>query len=218
MKDAKITRQEINYRRGRRRRETPWGPAQHQVVIRGGVEVLLRFYSTASHGGYEICVAGRRLLGDELAAIKPFAGEGWYEEDCDWMILALGIPDAFEPAAVYRAVCAVRSQPTWISWARAAREWLDRGSTAAKRAQSIAERYYAESAVRYQKCWESFDPQRGCVARFSPLHGGRGIDVTLPAGHSLIGDVTLDEIEAAGGTIEMTEEKYEASRPMAQVG
>lgn len=76
---------------------TPWGPSQHVVNVAEGI----RFVETASHGGY--------LLDADRNARIPLAWRaiswngnghrGWYEEDCDWALVALTFPAAFPPDA-----------------------------------------------------------------------------------------------------------------------
>ena len=70
---------------------TPWGRADSQRQIAPGIT----WYSTPSHGGFY-------LHRDRIAAMpavyrdRPtFAGPGWYEEDCDWCLVALSFPDLF---------------------------------------------------------------------------------------------------------------------------
>ena len=72
---------------------TPWGASNYHEKYGPGIT----FYGTASHGGFKVS--------DKMNAQVPqflkdagFNGQperGWYEEDCDWAILALVFPDAF---------------------------------------------------------------------------------------------------------------------------
>lgn len=65
---------------------TPWGPSQ--IATRYAEGVIC--YDTASHGGF--------LLDEERnARMHPALRlpEGWYEEDCDWALVATGYPDLF---------------------------------------------------------------------------------------------------------------------------
>lgn len=65
---------------------TPWGPSQ--VATRYGEGITC--FDTASHGGFFL---------DEKrnAAMHPALRlqDGWYEDDCDWALVATGYPDLF---------------------------------------------------------------------------------------------------------------------------
>jgi hypothetical protein len=75
-----------------KRTATPWGKVQHATELAAG----LWFVSTASHGGM--------LLSDErveslrargvLDVFQPFtSSDRWWEEDCDWCIVALAFSE-----------------------------------------------------------------------------------------------------------------------------
>ncbi len=76
--------------------ETPWGPAQQSKEIAPGI---VR-HDTASHGGYYVSPARVALMPKPLREFKPFAGANWYEEDCDWCIVALAFPQYFPDDAI----------------------------------------------------------------------------------------------------------------------
>jgi len=70
-------------------KSTPWGKPQHVDTIAPGID----FYSTANHGGYH-------LSRDRMAQVpeymcNTFAGGPWFEEDCDWAIVALTFESDF---------------------------------------------------------------------------------------------------------------------------
>lgn len=44
-----------------------------------------------------------------LREIKPFAGLGWYEEDCDWAIVALAFPQFFPADAIPAALATIKN-------------------------------------------------------------------------------------------------------------
>ena len=85
---------------------TPWGPAQQEDHIGMGIISV----STAGHGGYFVPADLRRLM--PSAALKTFAGPGWYEEDCDWCLVALSFPHLFSEEA---HAAAVRTAEAWGS-------------------------------------------------------------------------------------------------------
>lgn len=77
-------------------KHTPWGtPDHHQEHAEGIV-----FYGTPSHGGF-------KLDSERNAAVPDYmrCADGWYEEDCDWAIVATVHPIAFkdEPKALEEA-------------------------------------------------------------------------------------------------------------------
>lgn len=65
---------------------TPWGAADHtERYVRGII-----WYSTPSHGGFHVC----NTLNQQIPEYMRDPG-GWYEEDCDWAIVATVFPNAF---------------------------------------------------------------------------------------------------------------------------
>ncbi len=67
-------------------RRTPWGTAQHEVTIAPGIVQV----DTASHGGIHLDAALNRKVH------KAWRRDGgWYEEDCDWSIVAVTFPEHF---------------------------------------------------------------------------------------------------------------------------
>lgn len=83
---------------------TPWGPAHASRNIAEGIT----FHTTSSHGGIELGPTRLAMMPAELRSVHPWAGEGWYEEDCDWAIVALAFPQHFSPREVRCAVLTVR--------------------------------------------------------------------------------------------------------------
>lgn len=70
----------------RRGEATPWGAAETATPIADGIVSV----STASHGGIWISEARRQAMP------AAFRIEGhWYEEDCEWALVAASFPDAF---------------------------------------------------------------------------------------------------------------------------
>jgi hypothetical protein len=70
---------------------TPWGHPDTITEIAPGI---IR-YDTPSHGGYWLSDARIAAMPKPLRDFKPFAGRNWYEEDCDWAIVALAFPQHF---------------------------------------------------------------------------------------------------------------------------
>lgn len=72
---------------------SPWGPIQTVTKLADGIVSV----TTASHGG--ICVSPS-LLAKMPVKSTPYSEGGWFEEDCDWALVALCFPYAFTPGSV----------------------------------------------------------------------------------------------------------------------
>ncbi len=73
---------------------TPWGQPDTKMIHSEGI----MFYSTPGHGGFKVS----RELNLKIPEYMRRAG-GWYEEDCEWSIVAMAFPDKFEPKDVESA-------------------------------------------------------------------------------------------------------------------
>src|SRR3972149_4268130 len=69
---------------------TPWGVADDSERIARGI---MR-YRTPGHGGDHLSA---RRQAEMPAALR--LDDGWYEEDCDWARVALGLPQFFSDKA-----------------------------------------------------------------------------------------------------------------------
>ena len=74
--------------------QTPWGKSQTQEQYAEGITL----YSTAGHGGFLVEYRLNQTI-PEYARVK----DGWYEEDCEWAIVALFFPAAFDLKEVLNA-------------------------------------------------------------------------------------------------------------------
>lgn len=80
---------------------TPWGKSQHQTQFGEGIV----FHTTAGHGGFHVESRLLKLMPQVLQDFNPFTGKkGWFEEDCDWAIVAVAFPDRFEKPSLQAAV------------------------------------------------------------------------------------------------------------------
>jgi hypothetical protein len=73
--------------------QTPWGKADRIETLPGGV----LWVSTASHGGYYVPPALLPMVPEAWRKVS-FNGQGkagWFEEDCDWCLVALTFPTVF---------------------------------------------------------------------------------------------------------------------------
>lgn len=70
---------------------TPWGRADDATTYARGVVC----YSTPSHGGFHLSAARQAAVPACLRRVG-----GWYEEDCEWVIVAHVFPDLFTATEV----------------------------------------------------------------------------------------------------------------------
>lgn len=81
---------------------TPWGAPDSVEWVGGDRPYSVAFVSTPSHGGYY--VAADQLNRIPLAWRKAsFNGQGlcgWFEEDCDWAMVALVFKNCFGPEEI----------------------------------------------------------------------------------------------------------------------
>jgi len=70
---------------------TPWGYADHVREIAPGIIE----YSTPSHGGIYLSAELLEAMPSKFRSFTPWAGDGWYEEDCDWAIAVVSFPEIF---------------------------------------------------------------------------------------------------------------------------
>lgn len=88
-----MIRRELDLRApGARPVQTPWGPADFATEYAPG----LVFYSTPGHGGFHVSRERLAIMPEPYRSQTPFCRQaGWYEEDCDWAVVALAFPEVF---------------------------------------------------------------------------------------------------------------------------
>jgi hypothetical protein len=84
---------------------TPWGVADTVTEIAPGIIS----YSTPSHGGIWLSDARVASMPKPLRDFVPFGGPQkgpgrWFEEDCDWSIVAVAFPQFFKPEDIDAAL------------------------------------------------------------------------------------------------------------------
>ena len=79
---------------------TPWGPSQGKTVLSLGIIQ----YSTAGHGGIHVCPSLNAQIHEAWREEN-----GWYEEDCDWAVVAYHFPGAFKFAEVTSAIITLKN-------------------------------------------------------------------------------------------------------------
>lgn len=73
---------------------TPWGPSQCATVYADGVV----YHAAESHGGFLLSEDRNALVHQSVRS-----GDGWYEEDCAWAIVAITFPQLFTGSERRRA-------------------------------------------------------------------------------------------------------------------
>lgn len=79
---------------------TPWGTAD--AATKYGVGVIC--YSCPGHGGFHLSAKRN----EKVHPAWRIAG-GWYEEDCEWAIVALTFPELFAPSHIEAAHDSLRN-------------------------------------------------------------------------------------------------------------
>ena len=70
---------------------TPWGMSDHVENVGGGI---LRV-DTPSHGGYFVPPELYASMPALLQGSNSYGGGTWFEQDCEWAIVALAFPELF---------------------------------------------------------------------------------------------------------------------------
>ena len=93
--------------------QTPWGTAQSAEEVGPGI---IR-YSTASHGGYFLNAVANAKVSSILkkATFCAQGMKGWYEEDCDWAIVAFTFKEFFDSKQYQAAINSLENyhQDAW---------------------------------------------------------------------------------------------------------
>ena len=98
---------------------TPWGWPDHVEEIAPGIVI----FATPSHGGVWLSPHRRSVMPPGIREIRTFADSetprftGFYEEDLDWVLVALSFPSAFSGQEI-RTALEIAS-----SWAPRSNRW-----------------------------------------------------------------------------------------------
>lgn len=101
---------------------SPWGRVQEQRAIAAGIVAV----TTAGHGG--IWLSRERLdrMPAALRVSNDYSGAGseWFEEDCEWALVAAAFPEAFPPQVCCAALQTIRgcARPDYMAQAG---RWLE---------------------------------------------------------------------------------------------
>lgn len=77
---------------------SPWGAIQTMTEVAPGILQV----TTPSHGGFYVTPALVAQMPEHMRE-TPYSTGGWFEEDCDWSLVAICFPDAFAPEMVQAA-------------------------------------------------------------------------------------------------------------------
>ncbi len=116
---------------------TPWGGSQMAVIYAEGVVA----HSTAGHGGFH-------LSADRNGKVHPLLRKDtpWYEEDCEWAIVALSFPDLF--TGYERAAAEKTIRNTWPDeWEAIHSVKLTEGESWIKDRRAFDQRHAADHVV-----------------------------------------------------------------------
>jgi len=84
--------------------QTPWGPAISSHTYAPGIT----FHETETHGGFHLSPERIAELPRPFRDFQTFAGGAWFEEDCDWCIVALSFPQFFAPGDTAKALATLK--------------------------------------------------------------------------------------------------------------
>jgi len=90
--------------------DTPWGIAQTVEDIAPGIQ----FITTASHGGFKLSAIRRGQMPEVWRNKQTFAGDNWYEEDCDAALVVASFPQFFKPETVENCKSYLRKTSTLV--------------------------------------------------------------------------------------------------------
>lgn len=120
---------------------TPWGPAQERDEVAPGIW----YCSTASHGGF--------WLAPELATLMPECiRRNWFEEDCEWTILAVLFPAAMVRVRGYGDAWATCCDWQPVEYSLITGEF----SPGCEMLRDMHDRYPAMNAARRERYPEAF--------------------------------------------------------------
>ncbi len=100
-------------------RNTPWGHADHVKDIGAGILAV----TTPSHGGYFVPPELYAQMPPDLRH-NPYGKGTWFEEDCEWSLVALAFPQYFNSVAIIAAVDTLTAYSTPGTTYHAAYLWL----------------------------------------------------------------------------------------------
>lgn len=182
---------------------TPWDHAQTGTTYAPGVV----FYTTGGHGGFQLSEERIKAMPHPLAHLGTFAGRGWYEEDCDWVLVAVSFHELFDDYEIYCAVHQLLggNRPVYMDGVDV---WLESPA-----AQPLRERVNAiavANADRFQLAGLSY-VGGVCTCRAVTLKRDRVLTFEMrdcpPSGRFF----TRADVEAMGAAVKMDRRKEDAA-------
>jgi len=79
---------------------SPWGGVQTQTTRAEGIIEV----TTASHGGFLLSEERLAQMPPRLRGRNAYGGGRWFEEDCEWALVAIAFPAYFTAEEVKDAV------------------------------------------------------------------------------------------------------------------
>lgn len=125
-------------------KSSPWGHVQDRREIAPGIVSV----STPSHGGFHLDPARQRTVRRALPDFDTWAGGPWYEEDCDWAVVAVIFSEHFDGQSVAAAIATAQRQAGESAMWAAVIKWLDVPDGAAARQK--ADRWLRENADHWE--------------------------------------------------------------------
>jgi hypothetical protein len=83
---------------------TPWGASQDAHDIADGITR----HRTERHGGIHLSDSRWTQFRALFPSLNPWAGEQWFEQDCDVAAVIVAFPEFFDDRAIYHAVQTLR--------------------------------------------------------------------------------------------------------------
>lgn len=169
---------------------TPWGAADWAINYAEGIDC----FSTPGHGGFRLSAVRRLQMPAGLRGFVGYGGPGWYEEDCDWAVVALAFPEVFEAHDVWAAVRTARGFSD--GYGASLRAWLD--SPGAASVLAIAARFELENGHKFTSGNEG-TAGNGWFIEARTINGSRICNFWFPEVPRLPSPYTYREAIAAGG-------------------
>jgi hypothetical protein len=143
---------------------TPWGLADQVIEIAPGI----RSVSTPSHGGYKL--DAKRNAQVHVAWRRS---GGWYEEDCEWAIVAFTFRASFSAADVAHAIRSLKAnQPDAYTLVTGESVRLEESHVLRERAEKDAAKGKLQSYVAWGS-WHNLVP-KGQVGVACKVDGRNG--------------------------------------------
>ncbi|CAN7625319.1 hypothetical protein LJR030_001630 [Rhizobium sp. LjRoot30] len=127
----------LNRVQTRTRVSTPWGGSQMAVIYAEGVVA----HMTAGHGGFHLSADRNAKVHSLLRKDTP-----WYEEDCEWAIVAISFPDLFTAYERSMAEKTIRSSSPDV-WEKIHGRTLAEGESWARDRRAFDQRHAVDYIV-----------------------------------------------------------------------